>query len=86
MAKSKTKVEQSPFDPNAAGDYETYFNAAGQHVSFRTPYIKFKRDDGIKFAEQGLTKQSFRDECDINNIMRKFERTGTPPDRDWETC
>ncbi|QCQ84912.1 internal scaffolding protein [Blackfly microvirus SF02] len=23
-----------------------------------------------------MTKQSFRDECDINNIMRKYERTG----------
>lgn len=23
-----------------------------------------------------MTKQSFKDECDINNIMRKYERTG----------
>lgn len=23
-----------------------------------------------------LTKQAFKDECDINNIMRKYERTG----------
>ncbi|QKI28939.1 VP3 [Kummerowia striata gokushovirus] len=26
---------------------------------------------------QSLTKQSFRDECDINNIMRRYEATGT---------
>lgn len=30
----------------------------------------------IAFAEQGRTKQSFRDECDINNIMAKFIKTG----------
>lgn len=24
-----------------------------------------------------MTKQAFKDECDINNIMRKYERTGT---------
>lgn len=23
-----------------------------------------------------LTKQSFKDECDINNVMKRFERTG----------
>jgi len=26
------------------------------------------------------TKQSFKSECDINNIMRKFEKTGILPD------
>jgi len=26
-----------------------------------------------------LTKQSFRDECDVNMIVRKFERTGELP-------
>ena len=25
---------------------------------------------------ESLTKQSFKDECDINNIMRKYEQTG----------
>lgn len=24
----------------------------------------------------GLTKQSFKDECDINNILKKYEKTG----------
>lgn len=25
---------------------------------------------------ESLTKQSFKDECDINNVMKRFERTG----------
>lgn len=27
-------------------------------------------------GEDSLTKQSFRDECNVNNIMAKFEKTG----------
>ncbi len=30
----------------------------------------------IRFADQGRTKQSMRAECDINNIMQKFQKTG----------
>ncbi len=30
----------------------------------------------IIFAEKGRTKQSFKDECDINNIMAKYQKTG----------
>ncbi len=29
---------------------------------------------------EGLTKQSFKDECDINFIMNKWQRTGQIPD------
>lgn len=28
------------------------------------------------FCEPGLTKQAFMPECDINNIIKKFEKTG----------
>lgn len=28
------------------------------------------------FSKPSMTKQSFKDECDINKIMKKFERTG----------
>ena len=34
---------------------------------------------GIEFTEPSLTKQSFRDECDINNILRQFNVTGQLP-------
>lgn len=27
-------------------------------------------------SDRSLTKQAFRDECDINNIMKRFERDG----------
>lgn len=30
----------------------------------------------VKFTKPSLAQQSFKDECDINNIMAKYERTG----------
>jgi len=30
----------------------------------------------VAFPERGRTKQSFKDECDINRIMAKYQRTG----------
>ncbi len=30
----------------------------------------------ITFAKKGRTKQSFKDECDINQIMAKYQKTG----------
>lgn len=35
-----------------------------------------KRKYSITFTEPTLTKQSFRDECDINNIIDRFMKTG----------
>lgn len=32
------------------------------------------RSTGVVMRSRGVTKQSFRDECDINNIMKKFEK------------
>lgn len=29
--------------------------------------------------EEGVTKQSFKDECDVNKIIERFERTGELP-------
>lgn len=42
---------------------------------FRTAY---DRDsvEGITFTEPTLTQQHFKDECDVNNILRKYEATG----------
>jgi len=31
---------------------------------------------GIVFTDKSLTKQSFTKECDINNIMKKYQKTG----------
>lgn len=37
-------------------------------------------DDGITEFGPSLTKQCFRDESDINNILKRFERTGVLPE------
>lgn len=44
-------------------------------VPFLTAYGKHKRSS-IAFPSVGKTKQAFREECDINNIMKKFQATG----------
>ncbi|AXH71831.1 MAG: internal scaffolding protein [Microviridae sp.] len=41
-------------------------------TSAYSPKIKSQ----LFFAEQGRTKQSFKDECDINTIMRRYSVTG----------
>nr|QJB21026.1 MAG: internal scaffolding protein [Microvirus sp.] len=30
----------------------------------------------VEFEEETLTQQHFKDECDINNIVRRYEKTG----------
>jgi phage internal scaffolding protein len=46
--------------------------------------ITYDRDENSArstfiFSKPSLAKQSFRDECDINNILRKFNVTGELP-------
>lgn len=48
---------------------------SGQSVSPRTaygPHLRIRQH----FAPEGRTKQSFKAECDINNIMARYQRTG----------
>ena len=47
-------------------------------MSSRLNYIhKYKGSPGITFPqEEGRTKQSFKEEVDINNIVDKYQRTG----------
>lgn len=47
------------------------------------PRTQYHRDipPGLSFEGQdSLTKQAFADECDINNILKRFEKTGVLPD------
>lgn len=46
-----------------------------QTVRFRKPYGP-KLAVTLNFPDPSLTKQSFKDECDINKIMARFQRTG----------
>lgn len=50
-------------------------------VRFKTPYnvASFVRKSDIGPFPDTLTKQSFKDECDINNILKKYETTGSLP-------
>lgn len=44
-------------------------------VKIRRPYDKSVRQP-LLFSEKTLAKQSFQDECDINTIMAKYQKTG----------
>lgn len=46
-------------------------------MKFRTNYQRFEKQS-IVFNDASRTKQSMKDECDINNIVRGIER-GVPP-------
>lgn len=41
----------------------------------RTAYGK-KTRHSLKFSQPSMTKQEFRDECNVNNILDKYQRTG----------
>ena len=50
----------------------------------RTPYnydtIAASNESGLACEEPTLAQQQFKDECDINNILRQFNITGQLPD------
>lgn len=39
-----------------------------------------RRRISVEFNDQSRTKEAFKDECDINMIMRKYMKTGQLPD------
>lgn len=45
----------------------------------RTPGLAYPNKDKEGRVLTGRTKQSFKEECDINSILKKFERTGVVP-------
>lgn len=51
--------------------------------AFKTPYNHDRDFESERTAyystEPSLTKQEFKDECDINIILQRFMRTGEPP-------
>ena len=54
-------------------------------VFLRTPY-NYDRDaatneSGLACEEPSLAQQHFKDECDINNILRQFNITGLLPEQ-----
>ncbi|WNK12452.1 MAG: internal scaffolding protein [Microvirus sp.] len=49
------------------------------HISHFINAYGPKRKVALTFPAQGRTKQSFKEECDINTIMNRFSRTGVLP-------
>ena len=43
---------------------------------FKTSLSEMKEKAGIKFTEPTRTKQDFKNDCDVNEIMRRFNATG----------
>lgn len=48
-------------------------------TKFRSLYGE-KIKVALKFEDVSLTKQSMKDECDINNVLKRYETTGVLPD------
>lgn len=49
-------------------------------AEFRSPYVNAPEPVRIDCSKDaGRTKQSFKDECDINRIMKKYQNTGVLP-------
>lgn len=44
----------------------------------KTQYTNYEQV-AIKFEEATNTQQNFKEECDINNVMRRFQATGEVP-------
>lgn len=59
-----------PTFPNVIG----FFMEPVQRPTWSGEILDLKTGELVK--EPSMTKQAFKDECDINNIVRKFEATG----------
>lgn len=47
---------------------------------FRSRYSTGLRKVGLMFADKGRTKQQFKADTDVNNILKKYMKTGLLPD------
>jgi len=46
-----------------------------KEIEFSTRYNRHN-EQGIEFVEPSLTQQQFKDECDVNKIMERYQQTG----------
>lgn len=44
-------------------------------VKIRLPFVEYD-DPGLKFEDPSLAHQSFKDECDYNNVLAKWQNSG----------
>lgn len=57
------------------------YQAVAGLVSFGGSYVEHDPVD-LLFPDDGLTKQEFAEECDINALMARYQRTGILPQSD----
>lgn len=77
----KDGTSGSSADPTSASDSERGDKVTERHRV--RPLIRHAYSPSVRlsiFCPGGRTKQSFKDECDINFIMARYERTGVLPD------
>lgn len=43
-------------------------------------YEKERKDVGLRFTQPSMTEQEYKDECDVNFIIKNFVKTGELPD------
>lgn len=55
--------------------YDETYNS----LAYATPVGYDPKDGPEAFLEASLTEQSFKDETDVNNIVKQFEQTGMLP-------
>jgi len=54
------------------------FEAVNGVVSFGSAYVQHDPVD-LDFPDDGMTKQEFAEECDINSLMARYQKTGALP-------
>jgi phage internal scaffolding protein len=57
------------------------FEAVNGVVSFGSAYVQHDPVD-LDFPDDGMTKQEFAEECDINSLMARYQKTGMLPGSD----
>lgn len=57
------------------------YEAVNGIVSFGSAYVQHDPVD-LSFPDDGMTKQEFAEECDLNALMARYQRTGVLPQSD----
>lgn len=51
-----------------------------KHTRFKVSHVSYPDTSSLFCSDESFVQQCFAHECDINNILRNFERTGMLPD------
>lgn len=76
MAKTSTKTKPTNTSSKQTQEAERSFNRS---PIIRNYYTSDLTHPGTQCPGESYVKQAFKEECDINNIMARFQQTGTLP-------